>query len=173
MSLGVYAGSFDPFTFGHLSILNGALKVFDRVIVAVGVNSAKKGLFENDERMAIIVEYLKEFQCAGATVDSFEGLLIDYCDRMRTPGVYPTIIRGLRAVSDFEQEMAIADINHKMDPTIQTIFIPAEAPHVYVSSSTAKELVKHAKDSDTAARLEHYVLPSVALKMHSKIRRGH
>ena len=173
MSLGVYAGSFDPFTLGHLSILNGALKVFDRVIVAVGVNSAKKGLFDSEERKDIIEEYLKKFQCAGATVDSFEGLLIDYCDRKRTPGVYPTIIRGLRAVTDFEQEMAIADINHKMDPTIQTVFIPAEAPHVYVSSSTAKELVRHAKDADVAERLKQYVLPSVAERMHFKIRQGH
>jgi len=170
MSLGIYAGSFDPFTLGHVSILRGALKVFDQVIVAIGVNSAKNGTFSKDERVEIIEEYLKEFALIRASVLTFDGLLIDYCQKVKRPGVCPTIIRGLRAVSDFEQEMAIADINHKMDPNIQTVFIPAEAPHVYVSSSTAKELARHSKD---LSRLSQYVLPSVAEKLIARYEDRH
>jgi pantetheine-phosphate adenylyltransferase len=163
MARGVYAGSFDPFTFGHWSIVTGALKVCDRVIIGVGVNSAKKGLFTTEERVQVINEYVSHFKLDDyVDVREFEGLLTTFCQRRN----YPMIIRGLRAVSDFEYEMAVADANRRLAPELQTVFIPTEPQMAFVSSSIVKEVARHVKDP---AKLESYVLPSVAQMLLNKL----
>ena len=147
-AIGIYAGSYDPFTYGHLSVVRGACKVFDHVIIAIGVNSRKRGLFTPTHRQELILEYLREagekepeiFKSSQGhekcSVSIFEGLLIGYAKDKRPCA----LVRGLRAVSDFESEMAIAHANRTQESSIQTIFIPAEANDAFVSSSTVREL---------------------------------
>ncbi len=157
----VYAGSFDPFTFGHLPIAMGAIKIFGSVTIAIGNNPRKKSLFTHEEKVETILDYFEQQETVPNIV-SFEGLLVDFCRTL--PGKV-VLIRGLRAVSDFEQEMAIADANRRMAPQIQTIFIPTEADRAFISSSTVKEIARYAK---SAASLAPYVPPSVAKRLLDK-----
>ncbi len=135
----VYAGSFDPITNGHIDLIRRAIEVFDQVIVAVaGVTSdAKKGgaLFTPEERVAMIREALRD---AGdrVQVDAFGGLLVDYCDQVGAR----VIIRGLRAVSDFEYEFQMAMMNRHLRPHIHTVFLPTSEAHSYTSSRLVKEV---------------------------------
>lgn len=135
----VYAGSFDPITNGHIDLIRRAIEVFDQVIVAVaGVTSdAKKGgaLFTPEERVAMIREALND---AGerVAVDCFGGLLVDYCDQVGAR----VIIRGLRAVSDFEYEFQMAMMNRHLRPHIHTVFLPTSEAHSYTSSRLVKEV---------------------------------
>lgn len=155
-TVGIYAGSYDPFTYGHLSVVRGALQVFDKVVIAIGINPTKGGLFSAIERRELIEDTLKAGSPVGIDfariqIERFQGLLINYAQTIPDS----VLVRGLRAVSDFEQEMAIADANRKQAP-IQTIFIPAEAQHAFVSSSTVKELALY-PDSDISAYVTDYV----------------
>lgn len=135
----VYAGSFDPITNGHIDIIRRAIEIFDQVIVAVaGVTTdAKKGgaLFTASERVAMIREALADVLDRVA-VDSFGGLLVDYCDRVGAR----VIIRGLRAVSDFEYEFQMAMMNRHLKPHIHTLFLPTSEAHSYTSSRLVKEV---------------------------------
>jgi len=168
--VGIYAGSYDPFTYGHLSVVRGACKVFDHVIIAIGVNSRKAGVFKPEQRRTLIEDYLDRAMidesglARKCSIDIFEGLLIEYA---RTHE-FSTLIRGLRAVSDFEAEMAIADANRKQEPTIQTIFIPAEADNAFVSSSTVKELALY-----EGSNLSPYVSDTVAEELRRALREQH
>lgn len=134
LSIAVYPGSFDPITYGHLDIIERTLKIFDKVIVAVARNSEKSSLFSIDERVALIREVL------GANprveVDTFSGLLVNYV-RSRESKV---IIRGLRAVSDFEYEFQLAQVNHTISDDVETLFMMTSVPYGYLSSSIVKEV---------------------------------
>ena len=133
MSAAIYAGSFDPITNGHVSIVRSGLVAFDKIIVAVLTNSKKQPLFDADERIAMIKDALK---CDPLVeVDLFEdGLLVDYA---RTRNVR-VVLRGLRAVGDFEHELQLANMNRHLDPNIETVFIMA-SDYFFVSSSLIKE----------------------------------
>lgn len=173
MRLAIYAGSFDPFTYGHLSVLRGALKAFDRVVVGIGHNSAKKRTFDLVEREEIIRDYVETHMPNAlkpggqVEVTSFEGLLVDFCKTRLNQRVWPelpesipdslSIVRGLRAVSDFEQEMGVADANRRLNSLFQTLFIPTEADLAFCSSSIVRELASH----KSWEALRSYVLPSV------------
>ena len=132
--IAVYPGSFDPITYGHLDIINRGLKVFDEVAVAVACNSQKNSLFTFDERVALIRDVLKDE--GRVTVDTFTGLLIDYVSARQAH----VIIRGLRAISDFEYEFQIAQMNSCIGKGVETLFMMTSLQYGYLSSSIVKEV---------------------------------
>lgn len=136
MKAAVYPGSFDPITNGHLDIIERGLKVFDKLIIAVGESEEKKGLFSVDERMDMIKE-----ACRGMNieVDSFKGLLVDYLKKKKCK----IVIRALRAISDFENEFQMAITNRNLDPGIEVVFLMTGKEYFYLSSSIVKEIAKH------------------------------
>lgn len=137
MSIAVYPGSFDPVTYGHLDIIERGAKVFDKVIVAVLLNRSKTPLFSIEERVELLKQVTNQFP--NVEVESFNGLLIDY---MHTKNAR-TIIKGLRAISDFEYELQMASINKKLDDRIETFFMMTNNKYSYLSSSIVKELAKY------------------------------
>lgn len=149
----VYPGSFDPITVGHMDIIRRSAALFDRVIVAVLHNPAKQGCFPLEERLAMIREACADIP--QVQVDSFGGLLVDYC---RGCGAH-VVVRGLRAVSDFESEFQMAQVNHQILPTLETLFMMTLPEHAYISSSVVRELA--AFDGDFAPFLPPEVVPRV------------
>ena len=133
-SVAVYPGSFDPVTNGHLDIITRGLAVFDEVIIAILVNPQKHPLFTVEERVALIREAYKGE--ARVRVDTFSGLLVDYAERVGAS----VIVRGLRAVSDFEYEFQMALMNRRLDPNIETVFMAPADGYSYVSSRLVKEV---------------------------------
>lgn len=136
----IYPGTFDPFTNGHLSVLRRATQIFDKVIVAILRNAGKSPLFSVEERIWMIKESTKDME--KVEVDSFDGLLVDYA-RQKGCNV---IIRGLRAMSDFEYEFQLALMNRKLDRSIQTIFLVTDFKWFYTSSSIVKEAASFGGD---------------------------
>lgn len=134
MKTAVYPGSFDPVTNGHLDIIRRSAKVFDEVIVGVLVNPHKKGLFDIEERVELIQRVVKDIP--NVKVESFSGLLIHF---MRNKGA-KVIIKGLRAVSDFEYEFQMSLMNSKLDPNIETVFMMTSAKNSFLSSSSVKQV---------------------------------
>jgi pantetheine-phosphate adenylyltransferase len=132
--IAVYPGSFDPITFGHLDIINRGLKIFDEVIIAVAANSTKNALFTIPERVSLINRVLADYE--RARVDTFDGLLVDYVLAQKAT----VIIRGLRAVSDFEYEFQIAQMNRSISQDVETLFMMTSVPYSYLSSSIVKEV---------------------------------
>ena len=132
----IYPGSFDPFTNGHLDIVQRAVKLFDTVIVAVANNGEKKALFTVAERVGLIQEAVHSL--ANVKVDSFEGLLVDYVDRCGGQAV----IRGLRAISDFEFEFQLALMNRKLNERVETIFMMPKETYTFLSSRITKEIAR-------------------------------
>ncbi len=132
--IAVYPGSFDPITNGHLDIIQRGLEVFDRLIVAVARNSEKRGLFSIEERLEMIRGTLGDDP--RLVVDTFEGLLVDY---VVAKGAR-VVLRGLRAVSDFEYEFQIAQMNHSLQKGVETLFMMTSVPYGYLSSSIVKEV---------------------------------
>ena len=135
MRTAIFPGSFDPFTLGHMDVLRSALKMFDKVIVAVGYNSAKSGFFKPDLRVQIIRDAVEGME--NVEVCSYRGLTIDFC---REKGA-SCIIRGLRTTTDFELESVIAQANRKMAPEIQSIFIPAGHEFSFISSTVVRDVL--------------------------------
>ncbi|MFC3211192.1 pantetheine-phosphate adenylyltransferase [Planomicrobium okeanokoites] len=133
----VVPGSFDPITMGHLDIIKRASKIFDEVKVVVMNNSSKNPLFNVEERIALIAEVTSAIP--NATVDSFGGLLIDYAVEVKANA----IIRGLRAVSDFEYEMQITSMNRFLNEDIETLFMVSNNQYSFLSSSIVKEVAKY------------------------------
>ena len=132
-SLAVLAGTFDPITMGHVDLVERALTDFDEVIMAIGINPYKQTMFTVDERIEMITEALDEYNDS-VRVDSFEGLLVDYAERVEAKA----IIRGLRAVSDFEYELQLALMNRKLNRNIETFFLMTGYRYLYVSSNIIK-----------------------------------
>ncbi|WNC12603.1 pantetheine-phosphate adenylyltransferase [Brevibacillus brevis] len=137
MTIAVCSGSFDPVTYGHLDIINRGARVFDKVIVAVLINSKKNSLFTVEERVELLRQATADID--NVEVDSFDGLLIDYMKKRKAQ----VIIRGLRAVSDFEYEMQVASINKKLDENIETFFMMTSNQYSYLSSSIVKEVASY------------------------------
>ncbi len=140
--IAVYPGSFDPITYGHLDIIKRGLTIFDKIIVAVARNSQKNSLFTTDERVGLIEDVVKEEE--RVTVDTFSGLLIDY---VSSCGAH-VIIRGLRAISDFEYEFQIAQMNSTIGKQIETLFMMTSLQYGYLSSSIVKEVCSLNGDID-------------------------
>ncbi|MBP7635614.1 pantetheine-phosphate adenylyltransferase [Candidatus Ozemobacteraceae bacterium] len=140
MRIGVYPGSFDPFTKGHLDILNRAAKVFDHVIVGVLVHPSKRCLFSPEQRVEMISDVLKESENVRAI--HFDGLLVDFCRQVGACAV----IRGLRAVSDYEYELQIFSVNKQLAPDLETVFLMSSTQYSFLSSSIVKEVAKYGGD---------------------------
>jgi len=134
LKLAVYPGSFDPVTNGHVDIIERAAQLFDHVIVAVSKNSGKKPLFTLEERVKILNNVLVQYK--NVSVDSFEGLTVKYASIKNAQA----IIRGLRAISDFENEFQMALTNKKLEPNVETVFMMSRAKWSFLSSSVVKEV---------------------------------
>jgi pantetheine-phosphate adenylyltransferase len=133
--IAIYPGSFDPLTNGHVDIIGRGSRVFDKIVIAVLINLEKAPLFTVPERVEIAREAFHEW--TNVEVDTFDGLLVDYA-RSRRANV---IVRGLRAVSDFEFEMQMALMNRRLNPDVETVFMMPAEPYTYVSSRLVKEVV--------------------------------
>ena len=133
-TLAVYPGSFDPVTFGHLDILTRGLELFDTVIIAIAYNIEKQGLFTFEERKDLIQQSINGNK--NVIIDSFDGLLIDYVKKVNARFV----IRGLRAMSDFEYEFQMASINRTLNPGMDTLFMMTSKDYFFISSRTIKEV---------------------------------
>lgn len=137
MRTAIFPGSFDPFTIGHYDVLESALQLFDKVIVAVGYNSSKKGFFSPETRIEIIKQAVADMP--NVEVCTYSGLTIDLCHKL---GV-KNIIRGLRTTTDFEMESVIAQANKKMAPDVSTVFIPACQEFSFISSTVVRDILIH------------------------------
>ena len=140
MRTAVCPGSFDPITMGHLDIITRASALFDRVIVLISVNAVKKSVFTLDERVALTRKATSHLP--NVTVDSWDGLLVDYVRRAGATA----IVRGLRAVSDFEYEFQMALANKRMNPDAETIFLTTASENMYLSSSMIKDIASFGGD---------------------------
>ncbi len=156
----VYAGSFDPLTYGHIDIVRRASKIFDRIIVAVAHNIDKKPLFTVKERVSMIKEAASAMR--NVEVDDFNGLAVDYVSRAGAN----VLIRGLRALSDFEYEFQMALTNRKLDESIETIFLMPNESYSYLSSTLIKEA------ASLGANIGKFVPAFVAKKLKAKLNRG-
>lgn len=136
MKIGVYPGSFDPFTVGHMDVLQNAQTLFDHVYVGVLNNSSKVAMFSAQERVEMITNAVASAGMSEVTVASFDGLLVEFTKRVGAA----YIIRGLRAITDFEYEFQIDAINRHLEPSIQTVYFMAKPSLSFLSSSTVKEI---------------------------------
>ena len=140
MRKAIYPGSFDPVTFGQQDIIARSSAIFDELIVGVLNNSSKNSLFSVEERVSMLKELTKDMK--NVTIDSFDGLLVDY---MKESGA-TIIVRGLRAVTDFEYELQIAQTNHVEYPEVETIFLTTNLKYSYLSSSVVREFAAYGGD---------------------------
>jgi pantetheine-phosphate adenylyltransferase len=160
-SIAVYPGTFDPITNGHLDILERALRLFDRVIVTIATNQRKQPLFSVDERIRFIQDAAPQ---AGARLElaPFDGLLVDFC-RARGANV---IVRGLRALADFEYEFQFAHMNRRLAPGVDTVFFMTDERNHYVSSSLVKEVAS--LGGDVTGLVPAQVVTALAAKYRRK-----
>lgn len=142
MKEAIYPGSFDPITFGHIDIIKRAARIVDRLVVCVLTNPQKKPLFSREERVNMIDGVLRENGLTNVVIDTNEGLLVDYA---KDRGIN-TIIRGLRAVTDFEYELQIAQVNRRQMPEFETVFLLTSLEYSYLSSSLVKEFAYYKGD---------------------------
>lgn len=154
--IAVYPGSFDPITYGHLDIITRGLTVFDEIIVAVACNSQKNALFSFDERVDMIKQVVSDK--GRVTVDTFTGLLIDYVASRKAH----VIIRGLRAISDFEYEFQIAQMNSCISQNVETLFMMTSLQYGYLSSSIVKEVCS------LNGNIDGFVPPEVKTALRAK-----
>lgn len=139
MRRAVCPGSFDPVTNGHVDIIERASRLYDEVVVAVLVNRSKTGLFDTEERMSMLREVVRGF--GNVKVESFAGLLVEFC---RSSGI-EVVVKGLRAVSDFDYELQMSQMNHRL-AGVETLFMPTNPLHSFLSSSLVKEVAMHGGD---------------------------
>jgi pantetheine-phosphate adenylyltransferase len=160
MSTAIYPGSFDPLTNGHVSIIKGALVVVDKLIVAVLSNPKKQSLFSVEERIELIREAVGVDE-SRIEVDSFGGLLVDYCRKKNVK----VVVRGLRAVADFEYELQMANMNRHLYEDMETVFLMANDAYFYVSSNIVKEAASLGGD------VSALVPPNVSARLTAKLGR--
>ncbi len=156
----VYPGSFDPVTYGHLDIIRRTVKIADELIVGILLNKAKMPLFSVEERVKMLEEATREFP--NVKIVPFEGLLIDFAKQMDANFV----VRGLRAITDFEFEMQMAQTNNKLEPEIETMFLTTSIEYSYLSSSTVREIA--AFGGDVSQFVPEVVLRQLEEKMQKR-----
>ena len=159
MKRAVYPGSFDPVTVGHIDIIKRAASHFDEITVAVMINSSKAPVFTIDERVKMLEKVIKTEDIKKVKVDHFEGLLVDY---VREKGV-STIVKGLRAVSDFEYEFQMALANKRLNKDVDTVFFIADEPNLYVSSGIIRDIGRHGGD------ISSFVSPCILDEVRKKL----
>jgi pantetheine-phosphate adenylyltransferase len=160
MQIGIYPGSFDPLTCGHLDIIKRATQLFDKLIVAIARNSEKFPLFAVEERLAMLQECCKDI--SKVEITSFDGLLAEYCKKNNIN----FIVRGLRAIVDFEYEYAIALMNKELAPSVETIFLMSKSEFSFVSSKMVKEVASYG--GDISRLVPQFVGSKLKEKFHSK-----
>lgn len=158
MRVAIYPGTFDPITFGHIDIIKRATMLFDHIIIASAIDNNKNPLFSIDERIAMIKEEVSEFGDQ-ISVEKFSGLLVDFANKKNAK----ILIRGLRAISDFEYEFQMFGMNSKLDPNVQTVFLPASETNHFIASKFVKEVAR--LDGD----ISKFVSKNVATKLYQKI----
>ncbi len=158
MKIALYPGTFDPVTVGHLDVIQRARDIFDHIIVTVARNTAKQPLFTDAERVAMIRDAVKPYR--NVTVESFNGLLVSFAKKKKAT----SIVRGLRAISDFEYEFQMALMNRKLDDSITTVFLMPHERYTYLNSSIVREIAMLGGD------ISEFVPPSVRLLLLKKIR---
>lgn len=156
----VYPGSFDPITYGHVNIVKRALCIFDRIVVAVAINTSKRGTFTIEERVDLMREVFRDEP--NVEVDTFPGLLVDY---VRTKGAQ-AILRGIRTVTDFDYEFQMALANKSLDPGVEQVFMMTEGKYLYHSSSIIKEIVS------LGGSVREMLPPLVEERLREKFRDG-
>jgi len=156
MRVAIYPGSFDPITNGHIDILKRSLEVFDKVIVLVAINENKKSRFTVEQRVEMIKEAVKDMK--GVSVDSTSGLTVEYAKKVGAKH----LIRGLRAITDFDYEFQLAATNHFIDNSIDMVFFMANHENTFISSSTIDEMYKAHVDISK-------LVPESVIKMYKKI----
>ena len=157
--VGLYPGTFDPITLGHLDIISRGLKLYDKLTIGVAVNEAKKPLFSVDERVSMVKREVAKLAGPGKAeveIRPFDGLLMHFAESCNAT----SIIRGLRAVSDFEYEFQMASMNEQLNPDIETVFLMADVKHQAVASRLVKEIAKLGGDvsSFVTAEVKHVLL---------------
>jgi pantetheine-phosphate adenylyltransferase len=163
MRIGIYPGSFDPVTLGHLDIIYRASKLVDRLIIGVLTNSKKSPLFTTQERVLLLEEATKGIP--NVIIEAYQGLLVDFAEE-RQAGM---IVRGLRAITDFEYELQLAQTNHKINPKVDTVFLTTSVEYAYLSSSMVREIASY------GGKIDQFVPACVAQSMYEKyndLRRG-
>ena len=160
MPIAMYPGSFDPVTKGHLDIIHRSARMFDKLIVAVLINSAKRPLFTVEERVALLQECCRDLP--NVEVKSFDGLTVEFA---RSNGA-SVMVRGLRAVTDFEDEIQLAHTNHALSPGIETVFLATSIQWSYLSSTIVKEAAHYHQD------VSQFVTPNVESALLAKQRQG-
>ena len=158
--IAVYPGSFDPITNGHIDVIKRASKVFDHLIVADLVNDSKKSMFTLDERLDILKHSIDNLD--NVSFDSFSGLLVDYCKEKQLSA----IVRGLRAISDFEFELQMAQMNRQLYDETETVFFTTSEQYSYLSSSLVKEVAKF------GGKIDGLIPDYAIMKMKQKLSRG-
>ena len=157
-TIAIYPGSFDPVTRGHMDIIERASKTVDHLIVGVLVNSAKSPLFTVEERVALLKQVTAQYP--NVEIHSFEGLLVDFA---RASGAH-ILIRGLRAVTDFEYELQMSQTNHKLSPNVETMFLTTSIEYSYLSSTTVREIAAFGGD------VTQFVPQAVAVELEKKMK---
>ena len=160
MLKGIYPGSFDPVTLGHLDIIRRSSRLVDELIVGVLDNKAKSPLFSVKERVRMLKEVTKDMP--NVKIEPFEGLLVDFARRSKADMVF----RGLRAITDFEYELQMAQTNHKLEPEVETVFLTTSLEYSYLSSTTVKEVA--AFGGDISQIVPGYVSDCMKEKMNLK-----
>ena len=153
----IYPGSFDPVTYGHMDIIIRSCKIVDELIVRVLCNKAKMPLFSVEERVKMLEEVTKDLK--NVRIVPFNGLLVDFAAKMEAD----LIIRGLRAITDFEYELQMSQTNHKLEPNVETMFLTTSIEYSYLSSTTVKEIAAFGGD------LSQFVPEAVAVELRKKM----
>lgn len=156
MKIGLYPGTFDPVTRGHLDIIRRASKIVDKLVIGVLPNQAKHPWFSVEERKELIRKVTKDIP--NVVVEDFDGLTVDFGRQINAN----VIVRGLRAITDFEYELQIAQINHKLNPDIDTIFFTTSVEYSYVSSSIVKEVITY--DGDISGFVPEEIIDDIKRK---------
>jgi len=139
--IAIFPGSFDPFTIGHESIVLRAVSLFDSIIIGIGINSGKKALLSIESRVNMINEIFKDVP--SVSVDSFQGLTVDFCKKMNAN----YMLRGIRTAADFEYERAIAQVNKKMLPEVESVFLLTNPEHTHVNSTIIRDIIRNEGDA--------------------------